>query len=73
LRSTARVASGACAQPNDGTSRRSSSIDAVAAPDGTFAAASASALSGSSARPVPSAMIANPNQIQLTSGLTVTV
>ena len=39
---------------------------------GTFAAANANAVSGSSARPVPSAITPKPSQIQLTSGLTVT-
>ncbi len=46
---------------------------APAAPAGTLAVANAIALSGNSAIPVPSAMMPNPNQIQLTSGLIVTV
>ena len=46
--------------------------DVVAAPSGTFADANANARSGSSAMSVPIARMPKPNQIQLTSGLTVT-
>ena len=44
----------------------------MAAPDGTFAAANANARLRQHRQPVPKARIANPNQIQFTSGLTVT-
>jgi hypothetical protein len=47
-------------------------VVAAPAPAGTFAVANANTRSGSRVSAVPSARTANPNQIQLTRGLTVT-
>ena len=61
------------ANPAAGSKAIRSTRLVVTAPSGIFATANANARSGKSAMPVPIAITAKPNQIQLTSGLTVTV
>ncbi len=63
----------ACADsvvPPDSRTSSSTATVVAAASAGSLAIANANDRSGSSAMPVPSAMIPKPNQIQLTSGLT---